>query len=75
MALFDIADLSALEILDSRGRPTLAVTVRLADSTRGSARIARLSGRNGPSWEVARAIRAGRPGQPGTFVGTAEPVT
>jgi enolase len=31
MATFDVVDLSALEILDSRGRPTLAVTVRLAD--------------------------------------------
>ena len=30
MATFDVVDLSALEILDSRGRPTLAVTVRLA---------------------------------------------
>ena len=30
MATFDVLDLSALEILDSRGRPTLAVTVRLA---------------------------------------------
>ncbi len=33
MADFGVADLSALEILDSRGRPTLAVTVRLADGT------------------------------------------
>jgi enolase len=32
MPASDVADLSALEILDSRGRPTLAVTVRLADS-------------------------------------------
>src|SRR6266704_1021770 len=30
MAAFEVADLSAREILDSRGRPTLAVTVRLA---------------------------------------------
>jgi enolase len=33
MAGFDVAELSALEILDSRGRPTLAVTVRLVDGT------------------------------------------
>ena len=34
MARFDVAELSALEILDSRGRPTLAVTVVLGDGTR-----------------------------------------
>jgi len=39
MAVFDVADLSALEILDSRGRPTLAVTVRLWDGTTASARV------------------------------------
>jgi enolase len=39
MAVFDVADLSALEVLDSRGRPTLAVTVRLADGTTASARV------------------------------------
>ena len=33
MTAFEVTDLSALEILDSRGRPTLAVTVRLADGT------------------------------------------
>ena len=33
MPAFNVAGLSALEILDSRGRPTLAVTVRLADGT------------------------------------------
>ena len=33
MPAFDVVDLSALEILDSRGRPTLAVTVLLADGT------------------------------------------
>jgi enolase len=31
MTAFDVTGLSALEILDSRGRPTLAVTVTLAD--------------------------------------------
>jgi len=39
MAVFDVADLSALEILDSRGRPTRAVTVRLADGTTATARV------------------------------------
>lgn len=39
MAAFDVADLSALEILDSRGRPTLAVTVRLADGTTAHAGV------------------------------------
>jgi enolase len=39
MPAFDLADLSALEILDSRGRPTLAVTVRLADGTTARAGV------------------------------------
>jgi len=39
MAVFDVTDLSALEILDSRGRPTLAVTARLGDGTTASARV------------------------------------
>ena len=39
MAAFEVADLSALEILDSRGRPTLAVTVRLADGTTSRAGV------------------------------------
>ncbi len=39
MASFDVVDLSALEILDSRGRPTLAVTVRLADGTTARAGV------------------------------------
>ena len=33
MPASNVADLSELEILDARGRPTLAVTVRLADGT------------------------------------------
>jgi enolase len=33
MRIFDVTELSALEILDSRGRPTLAVTAVLADGT------------------------------------------
>ena len=39
MADFGVADLSALEILDSRGRPTVAVTVRLADGTTARAGV------------------------------------
>jgi enolase len=39
MPVFNVAELSALEILDSRGRPTLAVSVRLADGTAASARV------------------------------------
>ena len=39
MTNFDVAGLSALEILDSRGRPTLAVTVRLGDGTASTARV------------------------------------
>ena len=39
MARFDVVDLSALEILDSRGRPTLAVTVRLADGAAARAGV------------------------------------
>ena len=39
MASFDVTDLSALEILDSRGRPTLAVTISLADGSTGRAGV------------------------------------
>jgi enolase len=39
MTEFGVAEVTALEILDSRGRPTLAVTVQLADGTRASARV------------------------------------
>ncbi len=39
MAAFEVVDLSALEILDSRGRPTLAVSVRLADGTTARAGV------------------------------------
>jgi len=39
MSAFDVASLSALEILDSRGRPTLAVTVTLADGTTARAGV------------------------------------
>ena len=39
MASFEVAGLSALEVLDSRGRPTLAVTVTLADGTSARAGV------------------------------------
>jgi enolase len=39
MTSFDVTGLSALEILDSRGRPTLAVTVRLADGSTARAGV------------------------------------
>ena len=39
MTAFTVAELSALEILDSRGRPTLAVTVTLADGTAARAGV------------------------------------
>jgi enolase len=39
MNSFDVSELSALEILDSRGRPTLAVTVILADGTAARAGV------------------------------------
>ncbi|MGH3299560.1 MAG: phosphopyruvate hydratase [Trebonia sp.] len=51
MKSFEVADLSALEILDSRGRPTLAVTVTLADGT--SARAGVPSGASTGSREAA----------------------
>jgi enolase len=39
MTSFEVSGLSALEILDSRGRPTLAVTVTLADGTTARAGV------------------------------------
>jgi len=39
MALFDVTELSALEILDSRARPTLAVSVTLGDGTKARAGV------------------------------------
>ncbi|MGH3171438.1 MAG: phosphopyruvate hydratase [Trebonia sp.] len=39
MASFDVTGLEALEILDSRGRPTLAVSVTLADGTTARAGV------------------------------------
>ncbi len=63
MAGFDVADLSALEILDSRGRPTLAVTIRLADGT--SARAGVPSGASTGSREAVER----RDGDPGRYEG------
>jgi len=40
----EIAKLQALEILDSRGNPTLAVTATLANGVRGTAKVAREHG-------------------------------
>jgi enolase len=39
MTVFDVTSLTALEVLDSRGRPTLAVTVTLADGTTARAGV------------------------------------
>ncbi len=39
MASFDITELSALEILDSRGKPTLATTIGLGDGTTARAGV------------------------------------
>jgi len=39
MSSFDVTGLSALEILDSRGRPTLAVTAKLSDGTAARAGV------------------------------------
>ena len=39
MASFDVRSLSALEILDSRGRPTLAVSITLGDGSTGDAGV------------------------------------
>jgi enolase len=39
MTGFAITDLSALEILDSRGRPTLAAAIRLGDGTQARAGV------------------------------------
>ena len=46
MAGFDVAELSALEILDSRGRPTLAVTgpARRWDHGPGRGAVGRVDG-------------------------------
>ena len=61
MHAFEVADLSAREILDSRGRPTLAVTVLLADGT--AARGERVAKYN-RLLEIASAVPALRYGMP-----------
>ena len=63
MAAFEVADLWALEILDSRGRPTLAVSVRLADGT--TARAGVPSGASTGSREAAER----RDGDPARYEG------
>ncbi len=63
MAGFDVAKLSALEILDSRGRPTLAVTVRLGDGT-----IARAGVPSGASTGSREAVER-RDGDPARYGG------
>ena len=63
MAAFEVADLSALEILDSRGRPTLAVTLRLADGT-----IARTGVPSGASTGSRQAVER-RDGDPDRYEG------
>src|ERR1039458_3339125 len=63
MAGFDAAKLSALEILDSRGRPTLAVTVRLGDGT-----TARAGGPSGASTGSREGVER-RDGDPARYGG------
>ena len=63
MAGFDVAELSALEILDSRGRPTVAVTVRLGDGT-----IARAGVPSGASTGSREAVER-RDGDPARYGG------
>ena len=63
MATFDVVDLSALEILDSRGRPTLAVTVRLSDGAAARAGVP-----SGASTGSREAVER-RDGDPGRYEG------
>ena len=63
MTGFDVTELSALEILDSRGRPTLAVTLQLADGT--SARAGVPSGASTGSREAVER----RDGDPARYAG------
>ena len=60
---FAVADLSALEILDSRGRPTRAVTAGLADGTVATARVP-----SGASTGSREAVER-RDGDPARFAG------
>ena len=63
MANFDVANLSALEILDSRGRPTVAVTIELGDGT-----IARAGVPSGASTGSLEAVER-RDGDKGRYEG------
>ena len=60
---FEISDLQALEILDSRGRPTVAVTVTLADGTVAEAGVP-----SGASTGTREAVEL-RDGDPSRFAG------
>jgi enolase len=60
---FDVTELSALEILDSRGRPTLAATLRLSDGT-----IARAGVPSGASTGSREAVEL-RDGDSGRYEG------
>jgi enolase len=63
MTVFDVTNLSALEILDSRGRPTLAVTVQLRDGSIAAAGVP-----SGASTGSREAVER-RDGDPGRFEG------
>jgi enolase 1/2/3 len=63
MPAFNVVDLSALEILDSRGRPTLAVTVLLADGAAARAGVP-----SGASTGSREAVER-RDGDPGRYEG------
>lgn len=60
---FEITQVEAIEILDSRGRPTLAVTVRLADGTTAEAGVP-----SGASTGTREAVEL-RDGDPARFGG------
>jgi enolase len=60
---FDVAELSALEILDSRGRPTVAATIRLGDGTTARAGVP-----SGASTGTREAVER-RDGDPGRYGG------
>ncbi|MGC3993567.1 MAG: phosphopyruvate hydratase [Propionicimonas sp.] len=62
--VFEIEGVSALEVLDSRGRPTLEVTVRLADGTVASAGVP-----SGASTGTREAVEL-RDGDPARFGGS-----
>lgn len=60
---FEITAVQALEVLDSRGRPTLNVTIELADGTRAEAGVP-----SGASTGTREAVEL-RDGDPGRFGG------